>query len=155
MKRFTLLLFLPILTATACGKPEQSTAPEEPFCDSVCLYRPGDYGSANWRIPALLCLDDGTLLAINDKRKYNETDLPYECIVKGDAKFMTIAAASILAKTYRDEIMCRLHQEYPLYGWDHNKGYPTADHYRAIEQHGISPYHRRSFSLYKQHTLFE
>ncbi len=94
-------------------------------------------------------------LLIDGNRFYNETDLPYECIVKGDAKFMTIAAASILAKTYRDEIMCRLHQEYPLYGWDHNKGYPTADHYRAIEQHGISPHHRRSFSLYKQHTLFE
>ena len=94
-------------------------------------------------------------LLIDGNRFYNETDLPYECIIKGDAKFMAIAAASILAKTYRDEIMCRLHQEYPLYGWDHNKGYPTADHYRAIEQHGISPYHRRSFSLYKQHTLFE
>ena len=66
---------------TACGNkqdPVADTTPTvaEPLCDSVCLYRPGDYGSTNWRIPALLCLDDGTLLAVNDKRKYNETDLP-------------------------------------------------------------------------------
>lgn len=71
-----------ILMASACKKAENSVPADsvggngEPFCDSVCLYRPGDYGSANWRIPAIICLDDGTLLAINDKRKYNETDLP-------------------------------------------------------------------------------
>ena len=76
MKRFTLLLFLPILTVTTCSKPENRVESDEPFIDSICLYRPGDYGSANWRIPAILCLDDGTLLAVNDKRKYNETDLP-------------------------------------------------------------------------------
>lgn len=70
------LLLCAALTAMACGKPELSAQPDEPFCDSVCLYRPGDYGSANWRIPAILSLDDGTLLAVNDKRKYNETDLP-------------------------------------------------------------------------------
>ena len=61
------------LAVVACRRP---AVPEAPLCDSVCLYRPGDYGSANWRIPALLCLDDGTLLAVNDKRKYNEGDLP-------------------------------------------------------------------------------
>lgn len=94
-------------------------------------------------------------LLIDGNRFYNETPLPYQCVVHGDATFMPIAAASILAKTYRDEIMLQLHQQYPLYGWDHNKGYPTADHYRAIELHGPSPCHRRSFSLYKQHSLFE
>ena len=72
---YALLLFA-ALTATACNKTEQPAVLDEPFIDSVCLYRPGDYGSANWRIPAILCLDDGTLLAVNDKRKYNETDLP-------------------------------------------------------------------------------
>ena len=72
---YTLLLYS-ALTAMACGKPEPSAQPDEPFCDSLCLYRPGDYGSANWRIPAILCLGDGTLLAVNDKRKYNENDLP-------------------------------------------------------------------------------
>ena len=94
-------------------------------------------------------------LLIDGNRFYNETEIPYECIVKGDAQYMSIAAASILAKTYRDEIMCRLHEEYPHYGWDRNKGYPTAEHYRAIEEHGITPYHRRSFNLYHQHSLFD
>lgn len=94
-------------------------------------------------------------LIVDGNRFYNETSLPYQCIVKGDAKYMPVAAASILAKTHRDEIMLRLHEQYPQYGWDRNKGYPTADHFSAIEQHGPSPLHRRSFSLYRQHTLFE
>ena len=94
-------------------------------------------------------------LLIDGNRFYNETDIPYQCIVKGDAKYMSIAAASILAKTHRDEIMCQLHQQYPLYGWDHNKGYPTAEHYQAIEQHGVTPHHRRSFNIKKKKTLFE
>lgn len=94
-------------------------------------------------------------LLIDGNRFYNETDIPYQCIVKGDAKYMPIAAASILAKTHRDELMTRLHREYPHYGWDRNKGYPTAEHYQAIEQYGITPYHRRSFTLYKQHSLFD
>ena len=94
-------------------------------------------------------------LLIDGNRFYNETTLPYQCFVHGDALYMPIAAASILAKTHRDEKMVRLHEQYPLYGWDRNKGYPTAEHYQAIEQHGITPQHRRSFTLYKQHTLFE
>ena len=94
-------------------------------------------------------------LLIDGNRFYNETDIPYECIVKGDAKYMSIAAASILAKTHRDELMLRLHNEYPQYGWDRNKGYPTLQHFNAIEQYGPTPYHRRSFNLYRQHTLFE
>lgn len=94
-------------------------------------------------------------LLIDGNRFYNETTLPYQCFIHGDALYMPIAAASILAKTHRDEKMVRLHEQYPLYGWDRNKGYPTAEHYQAIEQHGITPQHRRSFTLYKQHTLFE
>lgn len=94
-------------------------------------------------------------LLIDGNRFYNETDIPYECIVKGDAKYMSIAAASILAKTHRDELMLHLHNEYPQYGWDRNKGYPTLEHFNAIEQFGPTPYHRRSFNLYRQHTLFE
>ena len=94
-------------------------------------------------------------LLIDGNRFYNETDIPYQCIVKGDAKYMPIAAASILAKTHRDEIMTRLHNQYPQYGWDRNKGYPTAGHYSAIEHYGVTPYHRHSFTLYKQHSLFE
>lgn len=75
MNRIVLLLLLPMLMASACNK-EVKPLPDEPFFYSQRLYAPGDYGSANWRIPALLCLDDGTLLAVNDKRKYNESDLP-------------------------------------------------------------------------------
>jgi ribonuclease HII len=73
--------------------------------------------------------------------------LPYTCIVKGDGKYQAIAAASILAKTYRDDYMDRLAQEYPFYDWEHNKGYPTAKHRRGIREHGISPYHRKSYNL--------
>lgn len=73
--------------------------------------------------------------------------LPSTTIVKGDGKYLSIAAASILAKTYRDDYMDALHEEYPLYGWDHNKGYPTPKHRAAIAQHGTTPYHRRSFNL--------
>ena len=94
-------------------------------------------------------------LIVDGNRFYNETPLPYQCVVGGDAKYMPVAAASILAKTYRDEIMLRLHNQYPHYGWDRNKGYPTAEHFRAIKQYGPSPLHRRSFTLYRQHTLFE
>lgn len=82
-------------------------------------------------------------------------DVPYTTIVKGDAKIMSIAAASILAKTHRDEYMMRIAQDFPQYGWQHNKGYPTKDHYAAIEQYGITPYHRKSFNLiHQQLSLF-
>lgn len=74
-------------------------------------------------------------------------DLPYTTIVKGDGKYLSIAAASILAKTYRDDEMVRLAQEYPDYDWQHNMGYPTRKHREAIRQHGITPYHRRTFNL--------
>lgn len=73
--------------------------------------------------------------------------LPHTTIVKGDGKFLSIAAASILAKTYRDDYMNRLAQEYPQYDWLSNKGYPTKKHREAIRQYGITPYHRRSYNL--------
>lgn len=74
-------------------------------------------------------------------------DLPYTTVVNGDGKYQAIAAASILAKTFRDDYMKSLHREYPCYGWDGNKGYPTAEHRRAIREHGVSPYHRMSYNL--------
>ncbi len=74
-------------------------------------------------------------------------DLPYTTIVKGDGKYLSIAAASILAKTYRDDCMLALHKEYPCYSWDRNKGYPAPAHRQAIRQHGPSPYHRMTFNL--------
>lgn len=73
--------------------------------------------------------------------------IPFQCMVKGDARFVRIAAASVLAKTHRDELMEKLHQEFPVYDWKTNKGYPTKKHRLAIQQHGISPYHRKSFRL--------
>lgn len=73
--------------------------------------------------------------------------LPHTCIVKGDGKYLSIAAASILAKTYRDDYMHDLAADYPMYGWDRNKGYPTKAHREAIRKYGISPFHRRSFQL--------
>lgn len=72
---------------------------------------------------------------------------PFECIIKGDAKFMSIAAASILAKTYRDSYMEELHAKFPVYNWKRNKGYPTKEHREAIRKYGCSPYHRQSFRL--------
>jgi ribonuclease HII len=74
-------------------------------------------------------------------------EIPADTVVHGDATYMSIAAASVLAKTYRDEYMLRLHAEYPQYGWDANKGYPTAAHYEAIKKYGITPYHRKTFNL--------
>lgn len=75
--------------------------------------------------------------------------IPAQTVVKGDGKYLSIAAASVLAKTYRDEYMLRLHEQYPQYHWDTNMGYPTKAHYEAIKQHGITPVHRKSFKLYR------
>jgi len=74
-------------------------------------------------------------------------EVPYQTIVKGDAKYLSIAAASILAKTFRDDYMLMIHQEYPMYKWDKNKGYPTKEHRAAIKEFGITPYHRKTFRL--------
>lgn len=74
-------------------------------------------------------------------------EIPARTVVKGDATYMSIAAASVLAKTYRDDYMLRLHEQYPMYGWNENKGYPTAAHYEAIQKYGVTPYHRKSFNL--------
>lgn len=79
----------------------------------------------------------------------------YQCVVKGDGKFASIAAASVLAKTYRDEYMRKLAKEYPQYGWERNMGYPTKEHIDAIIKHGYTPYHRKSFHLKQlEPTLF-
>lgn len=89
----------------------------------------------------------------NRFKKYRET--PHSCVVKGDGKYLSIAAASVLAKTYRDDYMLDLHREYPVYQWDRNKGYPTKAHREAIRLHGTSPYHRMTFQLLeRQLSLF-
>ena len=86
-------------------------------------------------------------IAIDGNRFKPYSKIPYECVVKGDGKFLHIAAASILAKTYRDLYMQELHEEFPMYNWQQNKGYPTKEHRAAIRKHGASPYHRKSFKL--------
>ena len=86
-------------------------------------------------------------LLIDGNRFNPYQGVPYTTVVKGDGKYMSIAAASVLAKTYRDDYMNRLHEEFPVYDWIHNKGYPTPEHRSAIAEHGITPYHRKSFNL--------
>ncbi|MBF0695323.1 MAG: ribonuclease HII [Flavobacterium sp.] len=82
-------------------------------------------------------------------------DIPHDCIIKGDAKYMSIAAASILAKTYRDEYMCKIHEEFPMYNWKQNKGYPTIEHREAIRKYGTTKYHRMSFRLLPEQLELE
>ena len=90
------------------------------------------------------------LLLIDGNRFKSYEKIQYRCFVKGDGKFASIAAASILAKTHRDELMEKIHHEFPHYCWNRNKGYPTKLHKEAIAEFGISPYHRKSFKLNEQ-----
>lgn len=76
--------------------------------------------------------------------------IPHQTVIKGDGKYLNIAAASILAKTYRDDYMCQIHDEYPMYNWKQNKGYPTQEHREAIKKYGITKYHRKSFRLFRE-----
>lgn len=94
-------------------------------------------------------------LLIDGNRFKPYPGIPHTTIIKGDATMMSIAAASILAKTHRDEYMRRIAEEYPQYNWAKNKGYPTRDHREAIAANGVSPYHRKTFRLLKQPTLFD
>lgn len=82
-------------------------------------------------------------------------NIPHQTIIKGDGKFLNIAAASILAKTYRDAYMCQIHEEYPMYNWKQNKGYPTKEHREAIKTYGITKYHRKSFRLLPEQFKLE
>lgn len=82
-------------------------------------------------------------------------NIPYSTIVKGDSKYMSIAAASVLAKTYRDEYMDKIHEEFPMYNWKQNKGYPTKEHREAIRKYGTTKYHRMSFRLLPEQLLLD
>jgi ribonuclease HII len=90
-------------------------------------------------IPNYIIVDGNRFKSIND--------IPFSTIIKGDSKFMSIAAASVLAKTYRDEYMNTIHEEFPMYNWKQNKGYPTPEHRKAIRKYGTTKYHRMSFRL--------
>ena len=94
------------------------------------------------------------LLLIDGNRFNKYHDIKHQCIVGGDAKYQSIAAASILAKTTRDHIMQDLDSQYPLYNWKQNKGYPTIEHKNAVAEHGMSPYHRKTFNMSIQLKLF-
>ena len=98
-------------------------------------------------VPACLLIDG------NRFKPYGT--IPHLCIIKGDGIYASIAAASILAKTHRDEYMESIHQEYPHYGWNRNRGYPTLAHRKAVFEHGPSPYHRRSFKLLDDQMRFD
>ena len=95
------------------------------------------------------------LLLVDGNRFIDYPGIPHRCMVKGDERFISIAAASILAKTHRDDIMLKLHAEYPVYRWDKNKGYPTREHRTAIVKHGLSPYHRLSFRQLPEQMKFD
>jgi len=94
-------------------------------------------------------------LIIDGNRFKAYQDIPHQCIVKGDAKYLSIAAASVLAKTHRDEIMKNLDKEFPNYFWAKNKGYPSKQHRQAIAEHGITKYHRKSYKLLDKQMRFE
>jgi ribonuclease HII len=93
------------------------------------------------------------LLLIDGNRFDSYPGIPHQCIIRGDGLYMAIAAASVLAKTHRDAYMCSVHDEYPIYNWKQNKGYPTTAHREAIMIHGITPLHRRSFNMHTQLSL--
>ncbi|AEV32828.1 ribonuclease HII [Owenweeksia hongkongensis DSM 17368] len=94
-------------------------------------------------------------LLIDGNRFNAYPNIAHHCIIKGDGKFKSIAAASVLAKTHRDEYMAKLAEEFPQYGWKKNKGYPTMDHRAAIEKYGTTPYHRQSFRLLARQVKLE
>ncbi|MBM3415908.1 MAG: ribonuclease HII [Bacteroidetes bacterium] len=96
------------------------------------------------------------MILVDGNRFIPYKKIPHRCIIQGDAAYMSIAAASILAKTCRDEYMMQLHEEYPQYGWQHNKGYGTPGHRNAINQNGLCKYHRKSFRIISvQASLFQ
>jgi len=97
---------------------------------------------------SILKLNPAPLYIIVDGNRFKTiNNIPHSCIIKGDSKYMSIAAASILAKTYRDEYMNVIHEEYPMYNWKQNKGYPTKEHREAIRKYGVTKYHRMTFRL--------
>lgn len=117
--------------------------------------------------PLYIIVDGNSSIASVDVQKnstvkrYSQSDnntykgIPFNCIVKGDSKYMSIAAASVLAKTYRDEFMDKIHDEFPMYNWKQNKGYPTKEHREAIKKYGPSKYHRLSFRLLPEQLEFD
>ena len=94
-------------------------------------------------------------IIVDGNRFHPIENIPHSCIIKGDSKYMSIAAASVLAKTYRDEYMNKIHEEFPMYNWKQNKGYPTLEHREAIRKYGTTKYHRMSFRLLPEQLKLE
>ena len=131
---FTLILGFAfgLITFTSCGDDDEVPTPSAPCQDNENIIVDG-----NRFKPYRQSTADGQ----------QSIAVPYTTIVKGDGKYLSIAAASILAKTYRDDFMMRIHEEFPQYHWNKNKGYPAKVHREAIRQFGTTPYHRMSFNL--------
>lgn len=104
---------------------------------------------------SILQLDEVEFISVDGNKFKNINGIPFQTIIKGDGKFFNIAAASILAKTYRDAYMQTIHKEFPMYNWKKNKGYPTVEHREAIKKYGITKYHRKSFKLLPEQLSFE
>lgn len=138
-----------IIREAVCWAVEE-VSPEE--IDRINILRASFEGMA--RAAAKLAVRPGLLL-IDGNRFISAVDIPHRCIVGGDGKYANIAAASVLAKTFRDDLMRELAMEYPQYGWAKNKGYPTREHRLAIAEHGVTPHHRLTFNHgIDQLTLF-
>ncbi|SFC57087.1 RNase HII [Parapedobacter composti] len=139
-----------VIETEALAFAVSSVSPQE--IDRINIHK-ASYLAMHQALDALKLKAEYIIVDGNRFIPYRQT--PYCCIVKGDGKYLSIAAASILAKTYRDEYMEQLHSEFPQYGWSQNKGYPTVEHRSAILSHGFTPHHRRTFRVTDpQLTLF-
>ncbi len=135
-------LLRPIIESEALAWAVEFVSPQE--IDEINILR-ASFTAMHRAIDRLTIRPEALL--IDGNRFIPYPNIPHTCIVKGDGKMMSIAAASVLAKTHRDEYMRRIAQEFPQYGWEGNKGYPTKAHRAAIAQYGTSPYHRMTFQL--------
>lgn len=134
------MLLRPVIEEAALAWSVQMVDHEE--IDRINILK-ASFKAMHLAIDALSLRPD--LLLIDGNRFTPYLGIPHHCVVKGDGKYASIAAASILAKTYRDDYMSQLHEEFPHYNWLENKGYPTPFHKRQVLEHGLSPYHRRTF----------
>ena len=143
-------LLRPIIETEAIAYAVVSISPQE--IDEINILN-ASFKAMNEAVKQLKVKPD--FLLIDGNRFKNQTKIPHQCIVKGDAKYCSIAAASILAKTYRDEYMTALDADFPQYQWKQNKGYPTVTHRSAIETYGTTPHHRQSFKLLETQLRLE
>lgn len=135
-------LLRPIIEKQAFSYAVVHIQPEE--IDRINILNASILGM-HYALDKLQCPPEFIIVDGNKFKNYHE--IPHQCIIKGDGKYLSIAAASILAKTYRDQYMNKIHQEFPMYQWNKNKGYPTKAHRQAIRKYGSTKYHRKSFRL--------